>query len=209
MNPHPLHFAATAPAGLRAAVPSRVLRRVLRRVLHRALDRVLACVLICAALVACSSVIAPAPPPLQSGAPWSVLTIRNDTETPLAGNRAVAIVDSVLRAQGMNNLVVAPAAAHGEVLAEASDEQALAKSLAWARTQKIRYGITGTVTEWRYKAGVDGEPVVGLTLQLLDVESGKVLWSASGGRSGFSRESLAAVAQELVQKLTQPLAATH
>ena len=193
MNPHPPQSAASALVGIRAFV----------------LTCVLSCMLPCAGLGGCSSVVAPPLPPLESGASWSVLTIRNDTETPLAGNRAVAIVDSVLRAKGMINLVVAPAAARGEVLTEASDEQALAKSLAWARTQKVRYGITGSVTEWRYKAGVDGEPVVGLTLQLLDVESGKVLWSASGGLSGFSRESLAAVAQDLVQKLTQPLASAR
>jgi polysaccharide biosynthesis protein PelC len=166
-------------------------------------------VLGCVILGACSTVNAPPAPSLESGARWSVLAMRNDTETPLAGNRAIAIVDSVLRAQGISNLVVAPAAVRGDVLTDASDEQSLTKALAWARNEKIRYGIAGTVTEWRYKVGVDGEPAVGLTLQLLDIESGKVLWSASGGRSGFSRESLAGVAQELVQKLSQPLASAR
>jgi hypothetical protein len=163
-------------------------------------------VLGCVVLGACSTVIAPPAPSFETGARWSVLAMRNDTETPLAGNRAVAIVDSVLRAHGMVNLVVAPAAVRTDVLTETSDDLALTKSLAWARTEKIRYGITGTVTEWRYKVGVDGEPAVGLTLQVVEIESGKTLWSASGGRSGFSRESLAAVAQDLVQKLSQPLA---
>jgi hypothetical protein len=33
-----------------------------------------------------------------------------------------------------------------------------------------------------------------------------VLWSATGARSGWSRESLAAVAQKLSRDLTAPLA---
>jgi hypothetical protein len=159
-----------------------------------------------AALAGCASVVAPPAPALERGARWSVLPIRNDTETALAGQRAGAIVDSVLRAHGLAELVVPPAP-HADALAEDDGAQALEQALAWAREQKVRYAVTGTVTEWRYKVGVDGEPAVGLTLQLLEVESGRVLWSASGGRSGFSRESLAGVAQDLVQKLTAPLSA--
>ena len=53
--------------------------------------------------------------------------------------------------------------------------------------------------------GVDGEPAVGLTLQLKDVSSGKVVWSASGGKSGWSREALSAVAQKLTRDLLSTL----
>jgi hypothetical protein len=42
-------------------------------------------------------------------------------------------------------------------------------------------------------------------LSLLDVASGKVIWSAAGGRSGWSREALSAVAQKLARDLTAPL----
>ncbi|MGQ9686803.1 MAG: penicillin-binding protein activator LpoB, partial [Thiobacillaceae bacterium] len=64
-------------------------------------------------------------------------------------------------------------------------------------------------SEWRYKIGVDGEPAVGLTLQVIDLVNGKVVWTASGGRSGWSREALSAVAQKLVRDLTQPLASSR
>jgi TolB-like protein len=44
-----------------------------------------------------------------------------------------------------------------------------------------------------------------VTLQLIDVQSGQVLWAAAGGSTGWSRESLSGVAQKLVAKLLQPL----
>jgi hypothetical protein len=61
--------------------------------------------------------------------------------------------------------------------------------------------VGGSVEEWRYKVGVDGEPAVGLTLAITDLDSGAVVYSASGGKSGWSREALSAVAQKLMREL--------
>jgi len=55
--------------------------------------------------------------------------------------------------------------------------------------------------EWRYKVGVDGEPAAGVTLQIIDVATGELLWSGSGGKSGWSREALSAVAHKLIRDL--------
>jgi hypothetical protein len=71
----------------------------------------------------------------------------------------------------------------------------------WAREQGIRYGLTGVVQEWRYKVGIDGEPAVGVTLQVLDLSTGQIIWSASGAKSGWSREALSAVAHKLLYQL--------
>ena len=76
-------------------------------------------------------------------------------------------------------------------------------ALAWAREQKLRYALAGSVEEWRYKVGVDGEPAAGITLHILDVASGDILWSGSGGQSGWSREALSAVAHKLMRKLLE------
>lgn len=51
------------------------------------------------------------------------------------------------------------------------------------------------------KVGVDGEPAAGVTLQIIDVQSGETLWSSTGGKSGWSREALSAVAQQLIRDL--------
>ena len=77
------------------------------------------------------------------------------------------------------------------------------EALDWARERQARYALTGTVDEWRYKVGVDGEPAAGVTLQIIDVASGETLWSGAGGKSGWSREALSAVAQKLIRDLLQ------
>ena len=55
--------------------------------------------------------------------------------------------------------------------------------------------------EWRYKVGVDGEPAVGVTLEIVDVGTGATVWSGAGAQSGWSREALAAVGQKLIRNL--------
>jgi hypothetical protein len=40
---------------------------------------------------------------------------------------------------------------------------------------------------------------------VIDVESGKVLWSAAGSRAGWSRDALSGVAQKLEKQLLAPL----
>jgi hypothetical protein len=74
-------------------------------------------------------------------------------------------------------------------------------AMVWARDHEVRYALAGSVEEWRYKVGVDGEPAAGVTLRIIDVPSGKTLWSGSGAQSGWSREALSAVAQKLIRKL--------
>jgi hypothetical protein len=63
--------------------------------------------------------------------------------------------------------------------------------------------LTGSVDEWRYKVGVDGEPVVGVALSIIDLANGETLWTGSGGKSGWSREALSAVARQLMRRLIQ------
>ena len=73
-----------------------------------------------------------------------------------------------------------------------------ARKRCWPRAQ---YALTGAVDEWRYKVGVDGEPAAGVTLRIVDVATGNTLWSGAGGKSGWSREALSAVAQKLIRQL--------
>jgi hypothetical protein len=46
---------------------------------------------------------------------------------------------------------------------------------------------------------------VGISLQLIDVASGQVVWSATGSDSGWSRASLSGTAQKLLRRLLAPL----
>ena len=154
-----------------------------------------------ALLAGCSTVDVGRAPVLAANAQWAVLPFANHTETPQAGLRAEGIAESLLRSQGAVNLKRYPASVATETLFEPMDRKQADASLAWARGAGIRYALTGSVDEWRYKVGVDGEPAAGVTLQIIDVASGDTLWSGTGGKSGWSRESLSGVAQKLIRDL--------
>lgn len=138
---------------------------------------------------------------LERGAKWAVLPIANHTDVPQAGLRAEAIADGLLRARGVNQLAAYPAALSPDALFDPVERKLQAEALKWARDQGIRYALTGAVDEWRYKVGVDGEPAVGLALRIVDVQSGQVVWSSVGAKSGWSRDSLAGVAQKLMREM--------
>ncbi|GAA4014995.1 penicillin-binding protein activator LpoB [Actimicrobium antarcticum] len=158
-------------------------------------------------LGACSTLHVGTAPTLEPGARWAILPFVNQTETPQAGLRAESIAESLLRVDGISKLQRYPTALNTETLFEPMDRKQFDAALAWARSEKIRYALAGSVDEWRYKVGIDGEPAAGVTLQVIDVQSGDVLWAAAGGSTGWSRESLSGVAQKLVAKLLRPVLA--
>ncbi len=160
-------------------------------------------VTLAAAMLAACSVIdrQPDPAPLDASARWAMLPIANHTDTPQAGLRAESITEGVLRARGVKNVVRYPAAMGADALLEPAERKLQDDARKWAREQGARYGVYGAVDEWRYKVGIDGEPAVGLAITIVDLQSGQVMFSAVGGKSGWSREALSAVAQKLVRDL--------
>lgn len=131
----------------------------------------------------------------------ALLPLANHTDVPQAGLRAEAIAEATLRARGLRQLQVYPPALNPETLFEPAERRAQQEAEKWARGQGIRYVVYGAVDEWRYKVGVDGEPAVGLVFQIKDLQTQQVVYSASGGRTGWSREALSAVAQKLSVEL--------
>lgn len=138
---------------------------------------------------------------LPAQARWALLPVVNNTETPQAGLSAEALVEHHLLARGIASLQRYPATLTRDSLFEPTERKVAEDALKWAREQGARYGIGGSVEEWRYKVGLDGEPVVALTLRVIDLDSGRVVWSASGARSGWSRSGLSAEAHQLVAQL--------
>jgi polysaccharide biosynthesis protein PelC len=158
------------------------------------------------ALAACSTVDRVRVSQPEAGARWALLPIANHTETPQAGLRSEAIVETVLRSLGVRDIERYPPQLSTELLLEPAERKLTEQAFAWARARGARYAVTGSVEEWRYKSGVDGEPAVGLALAVTDLASGTVIYSASGGSTGWSREALSAVAQKLVRELLADLA---
>jgi TolB-like protein len=163
------------------------------------------CVMSASVLAACSTVDVGTAPPVSKVDTLAVFPIANYTETPEAGQSARSIAQSILYQNGFSNLRPYPQEESTDLLLASSADRMQTQALEWARASNARYALTGSVQEWRYKVGLDGEPVVGLTFNLIDVSNSEVVWSATGSRSGWSRSSLSGVGQSLIGDLLGPL----
>ncbi|MEN9374326.1 MAG: hypothetical protein RIR79_1878 [Pseudomonadota bacterium] len=145
---------------------------------------------------------------LDRNSKWALLPITNNTDTPQAALAAEAIVEHQLRVRGIAQLQHYPVALSRDSLFEPSERKVVEDAKNWAKTQGIRFGVSGSVEEWRYKVGIDGEPAVGVSLLVLDLSNNEVVWSASGAKSGWSRHALSATAQSLLADMLSDLSLT-
>lgn len=138
---------------------------------------------------------------LEGNAKWALLPIENHTDTPQAALSAEAITEHLLRVHGIADIMRYPATLSRDNLFEPSERKTVEEAIKWAHEQGARYAVTGAVEEWRYKVGLDGEPAVGISLQVIDLGNGRVVWSAAGAKSGWSRDALSAVANKVIENL--------
>lgn len=141
---------------------------------------------------------------LPRNARWVLLPMQNYSETPQAGGRAEAIVKTLL-AQRELALTVYPPQTDTGGLPVLDEQKRLQDAEAWAKTHDFRYAITGSVEEWHYKSGLDGEPAVGVSLRVIDLRSGKAIWSASGAKTGWGYQSASGTAIKLIRGLLDGL----
>lgn len=144
-------------------------------------------------------------PHLQPQSSWTVLPFVNNTATPYAGKRAQYLAASLLGTLDLSVQSMPTIKAQTKPLDLGQHAADLKKELSWARGQHIRYALMGSVEEWRYQIGLSGRPAVGLTLRLLDVKTGQVIWTAAGSATGPSGTGLAATAQNTLSKLLRRL----
>jgi polysaccharide biosynthesis protein PelC len=147
---------------------------------------------------------APSPHPDRQ-AVWCVLPPINNTSTPYAGERVQQQLAALLAAQGLPHVLLASAAGDSGPLPIDNGATDQRHALDWARHHEARYALLGSVDEWDYKIGLDGQPAVGVTLRLLDLQSGKVLWSGAASASGGSREGLAVLSERTLAGLLERL----
>ncbi|HET9114337.1 MAG TPA: penicillin-binding protein activator LpoB [Burkholderiales bacterium] len=133
---------------------------------------------------------------------WALLPMENHTETPQAGLRMEAIIETIIRVKGAMSLETYPSSVTGDSVFEPTDDKTVENAIVWAQQTGARYAVAGTVNEWRYKTGIDGKPAVGVALKIIDLETHKVIWDAAGARTGWGREAVSAVAQKLLENLT-------
>jgi hypothetical protein len=148
---------------------------------------------------ACSSMINKKTLQLPTNKKYAISSFWNYTETPMAGLRASSIVESVLARE--------PIEVHSLVdgSKKIEEEKNKQKFLINKKNKAIESGadylITGDVQEWRYKTGIDGEPVVSYSIKVIDLKSDKVIYSSVGAKSGWGYKSIGVVAQEIAIEL--------
>jgi hypothetical protein len=120
----------------------------------------------------------------------TLFVLQNYTDTPRAGMRASNIVEGLLGAKGYNVVTVT---------------QNVQKSnlAAIAKENNSAYYMTGAVSEWRYKTGIDGEPAVSLRLALYETQTGILVWSATGANNDWGAGSIGTTAQSLIEDMLQ------
>jgi TolB-like protein len=120
----------------------------------------------------------------------AVLPFKNYTDSPMAGEKAKNILESILVSEGMPVRIVT----------RKCDPDHLGQCL---RKIRSRYYVRGNVNEWRYKTGLDAEPAVAVGFNIVDRTSGRAVYTAVGAKSGWGQESVGSVAQKLFVELTE------
>lgn len=144
-------------------------------------------------------------PAMSDSAGWAVPALVNNTATPYAGARAQQMLAALLISHRVDRVQQPPSPADNAALPVHNGEADQAATLAWARAQHLRYALLGSVDEWRYKIGLDGQPAVGFTLRLVDLDNGHTLWSGTAAATGGSREGIAVLAQQTLNRLLDRL----
>ncbi len=140
----------------------------------------------------------------------AVIPLSNLTETPHAGERATNIATDLLRIKGFKHVAVYPTQRlKPSIIPGVKAEVNQTAALDWARQKGAAFALTGSVSEWNYKVGMDGEPAVGFNLGLVDLSTGKHIWSAVGSESGSSRSAVSETAIHLMSTLMQTMNAVQ
>jgi hypothetical protein len=160
-------------------------------------SRVIVCLLLLSLLGGCTVVNSSHVVVLPANTEIAVLPLANNTETIQASASAASIIAHLLQARGIT-------VATYPMQCDAADSCVATvklrhRAIAWAAHNNIPLILSGSINEWRYKVGLDGEPVVSVSLNIIDMrhKQQQIVWSAVGSKVGSSRSSLGNTAQTL------------
>jgi len=137
----------------------------------------------------------------------AVLPLTNLTSYPYAGRIVGDILTTSLYAQGGFRIMertdmLAKLNPENEDLDTVMDR---AVALQVGKDLGVNTVIFGSVTEFRYKRGLDEDPAVGINLSMLDVETNEIIWTGSRAETGgcfwFCEDSLTRLAQKVCRDL--------
>jgi len=132
---------------------------------------------------------------------WALIPLQNFSQTPQASEKVSSVLFSILKTKGFENLVLAEFNQENHPILGKIPKKSPEESMQWAKDRQVDYMFTGSVEEWRYKSGLNGEPAVSITLQIIDVHSDDVIWTATGARTGWGRESASMTTRRVIDHL--------
>lgn len=164
----------------------------------------IAIILISFSLFSCSQYQIAESPNIKKSRTWIIMPLDNHSSQPLASEKVEAILSASLFSLGVDAQMY-PKISETDLASILDNQSRKVKANDWLATQEATYVISGSVNEWHYKSGLDGEPAVGITLELIDKTSKITLWKATGSRSGWGRESLTGAGQIVIEELISGL----
>lgn len=116
----------------------------------------------------------------------AILPLVNNTSYPRAGQSVGDILTTELYAT-KRFTIMERTALKSAIRGNVSDlAQVIDKSVAIQAGKKLGVDtvVYGSVTEYRYKRGLDQSPAVGVNLRMVDVDTGTVMWASSMSKAG-------------------------
>lgn len=149
---------------------------------------------------------------IHSKARWvSVLPLVNLTSHPNAGRIVGDLLTTELYAKTSFQIMEQTEMLEKLKGKETDLDEVLDKAVALkvGNTLGVDTIIFGSVSEFRYKRGLDEDPVVGINLRMLDVKNNRILWAGSkssvGGCFWLCEDSLNRLAQRVCNDLVKTM----
>lgn len=154
---------------------------------------------ICLGLISCANYQVPDSQSFPSNSKWAIMPLVNNSNTPLAAEKVEQILSAQLYAKGID-VIVYPAFESTDLASILDNSAKYRRAQDWLASQAVDYIILGSVEEWHYKSGLDGEPAVGISLQVAN-KAQQTLWRATGTRGGWGRESVSGTGHIVIAEL--------
>ncbi len=122
----------------------------------------------------------------------TLFSLSNYTDTPQAGMRASNLIEGALLTRG-----------YTVVNAISLGAKNLQDQIKIASENNSGYLLTGGVSEWRYKTGIDGEPAISLHVKMIEVASGKTIWNSTASSNDWGNASIGTTAQQMIESMFQ------
>jgi TolB-like protein len=122
-----------------------------------------------------------------------IIPFANLTQNPLAGYKVASIANGVIKEHNIkvdNSLFTYP-----------EKDYSLKEIQNILNQYTDGYIVTGFVNEYKYKAGIDANPAVSITLKVYDAKNKKYIFTATISETGNAYDSLGVITQNCLKAL--------